>query len=650
MPALEHSIEGFCALIRHKCVADNDDFKKFEAEKCAKKRFNIVKNYKTPLDIRQYATRESKKDSKAALSHKKDGNTEFQMGKWKEAIEYYNKALLYISGGDGADLAMMYGNRSAAFFNLRGYQLTIDDIEIAEPNFPKENLHRIITRKGKALMNLDRYPEALNCLIKAQQLIERHQKLNDKQKSDLLYDILPVIKFLRRNSVESSRADEKEATKDSLPFLMPSVKVETNEIEGRHVICKTPIKAGSLILKEKPYAAVLEDNYFPTHCDYCMKRIGIAPMYCHACIDVRYCSIICKTNAATYHKYECGFLNTFQKFKHSMAFHLAYRIIASQSLKYFLNKKDKNNNNKNSEPNAFERILTLVTHEKLFHPNAMWEYTMVAMFLTHILKLTGYLNGCDNDEENLIGSLVLHNILVLHYNAHEVFELERYEDEPKGKIKTIGGAIFPVLAFFNHSCGPNTVRYYDGTTVHLVATKPIAVGEQIYENYGPIFTQEVKKDRQLHLQDKYKFTCNCRACKEDWPLLKEAPRMESIFIKCQDVPNCRGVLEVKPGTKTDIKCPKCGLDMFREDIFQEIQAADDLMKEGFSLLEKGQIQDAIEKYLEAVTTLDSVIDLPFSKYHTCMKNLRASYAEIGNRHIMESFKVIHTNLKYFGED
>ncbi len=67
----------------------------------------------------------------------------------------------------------------------------------------------------------------------------------------------------------------------------------------------------------------------------------------------------------------------------------------------------------------------------------------------------------------------------------------------------IGAGIYPTLAMFNHSCDPSIVRFYVEDVVCVQAIKNIRKGEEICENYGPIFFHSNKEDRQVrrHIGD-----------------------------------------------------------------------------------------------------------------------------------------------------
>ena len=62
-------------------------------------------------------------------------------------------------------------------------------------------------------------------------------------------------------------------------------------------------------------------------------------------------------------------------------------------------------------------------------------------------------------------------------------------------IVSLVPAVYPTLALFNHSCDPCIVRYYVEDHVVVQAIKNIRKGEEICENYGPIFFHSARDDR-----------------------------------------------------------------------------------------------------------------------------------------------------------
>lgn len=84
----------------------------------------------------------------------------------------------------------------------------------------------------------------------------------------------------------------------------------------------------------------------------------------------------------------------------------------------------------------------------------------MARFLTKCLLTSNYF-GANPKLENIvkIEALALRSLQFLQFNTHEVAELHKSQVDGSEKTKFIGGAIYPTLAMFNHSCDPGVVRY-----------------------------------------------------------------------------------------------------------------------------------------------------------------------------------------------
>ena len=67
-------------------------------------------------------------------------------------------------------------------------------------------------------------------------------------------------------------------------------------------------------------------------------------------------------------------------------------------------------------------------------------------------------------------------------------------------MESIGCAIYTSMAFLNHSCNPNTIKYWEGDRIVLVASQPIRKGEEVTDNYGMHFLNDHKPQRQKWLR------------------------------------------------------------------------------------------------------------------------------------------------------
>ena len=188
------------------------------------------------------------------------------------------------------------------------------------------------------------------------------------------------------------------------------------------------------------------------------------------------------------------------------------------------------------------------------------------------------------------------------------------------------------------------------------AIRSIPSGEEISENYGPIFATSPEAERKRKLRLQYWFDCNCEACAAHWPVLEEIdPTIlrsfkylcNSEFIrdtkclhfffvsffrfKCESGRKCGNVLPVKTDTNEFmIRCPKCGKDMNIFKGLKALQDTDAIFKTASRKLEEGKHQEALKFYLEILKLLDENLALPIRDYHFCQQGVRLCMLPFGN--------------------
>ncbi|RVE43980.1 hypothetical protein evm_011364, partial [Chilo suppressalis] len=186
---------------------------------------------------------------------------------------------------------------------------------------------------------------------------------------------------------------------------------------------------------------------------------------------------------------------------------------------------------------------------------------IMAMFLTECLKKTSFFKKCERENqftaEMSICEMLVRNLQILQFNAHEIYETLRGEHLYNGsKPVYIAVGVYPVGALFNHECYPAVARYFDGSKIVLRATRPLSPGDVISENYGPHFLMRSLKDRQRSLACRYWFKCECIACKEDWPTLKQMNTSEPpLYLRCPNT-DCAVKFSSNNSNLTS-KCMKC---------------------------------------------------------------------------------------------
>lgn len=233
---------------------------------------------------------------------------------------------------------------------------------------------------------------------------------------------------------------------------------------------------------------------------------------------------------------------------------------------------------------------------------------------------------------NFIGSLVYHNLQLLQFNAHEISELQYKGKGDAGNSVFIGGGLYPNVAFFNHSCDPGVVRYFNGNVIMLRALKRIPAGCAVAENYGPIFTQMTKDERHSQLLRQYHFKCMCQACMENWPTFKE---MDDNYLRfrCDGLQRtCKNVLLVPLDVNEFIiKCTECGELTNIMKGLKSLQDTDILFKTATRMHENGDYRNALTKYVENLDLMDQTLVPPFRSYHLTQQGIKRCIMEFGNK-------------------
>lgn len=270
---------------------------------------------------------------------------------------------------------------------------------------------------------------------------------------------------------------------------------------------------------------------------------------CKKCAGVAYCTTLCRDEAdESYHKYECEFQEVLTGLGCSQISRLALRMITIKPYKYFMSLKEKllpQNENNNlvadgtDDDDVYLRVHNLAGLTEKRWPEENLIRCALAIVLLSILRASGYFgekkSSTSGDSfspnELFFGYLLLRNLQVLQFNAHEVYQMLRSKKDNLKPCKNvvIGLAIYPTASYFNHSCHPGLSRCFNGKQMVLKTLHPLRCGDEVSENYGYAFYLKSRNERRKELSARYWFECGCEACKHDWPLLDKLP--ESVASK-----------------------------------------------------------------------------------------------------------------------
>lgn len=497
---------------------------------------------------------------------------------------------------EGLSLAYAYANRSAVLLQMNRPDLASRDATLAiDSGYPAAKRHVLLERKGKSEEARGRLADALSAYQEALKCLGKKERGGEAGKS-VQKAIERCTKGIkegnkRKEKIYKEKNDLPPLTggpSDLFPNASKAVGVAEGVTEpgadgkGRFAVAMTDISAGDNLVTEAPFACVLLPEKAGTHCHHCFVRL-FAPVPCSRCSGVAFCDIECRDAAeSTYHPFECSVGSTLMASGLSVLSRLALRLVTRAPLKLQVealedhmedphpeklwtkgeddvkqtraitasenktdSKKCPGGSKRYYDASDYRAILNLLTLSEQRSPIDMLERTLMAVFLIKCLRHTSFFKsvsckdmegsiGLRSEEEVYTGRLLLHNLQMLQFNAHEVFEtLYERECRFKGsKTQYLGVGIYPTVALFNHDCYPAVTRFFVGTKMVVRALRPLKAGEAIPENYGPVFTKQTRRERRRSLRSRYWFLCQCCACVGDWPTYDGMAETAPLMLRC----------------------------------------------------------------------------------------------------------------------
>jgi len=81
-----------------------------------------------------------------------------------------------------------------------------------------------------------------------------------------------------------------------------------------------------------------------------------------------------------------------------------------------------------------------------------------------------------------------------------------------GEMQSLGTGLYLAASIVDHSCNPNAVAVFEGTTITIRALEdfPILDWSKIFISYVDLM--KLPEERQMELNDTYYFVCQCTRC------------------------------------------------------------------------------------------------------------------------------------------
>jgi len=488
-----------------------------------------------------------------SIAAREEGNKQFQAGKLRESLACYNTAVL--SGPWPSDEAVMaLGNRAAVLGKMKKNKRVVDDLILALDSGYPCHLHY------KAWQRLAVAYEGLGLTTNAKEAYERLLEVLD-------YSDIPTDKVgkMRKDATMALKTliveEEEETDKDEVlpllsqnsdfPTLSHNVEVKESLGQGRFLVARETIEPGEVVSREEALAVSLDPIHRAEQCTHCLRH-ALAPLPCPSCSIAAFCCRECREAGLVSHAFTCRLMAnpslstvTSRSDEDTTRLLLTLRILTSRPLSFHLEYFNSWSSASPTPPKSFAQVLHLVKHL----PHLLLSHHLASVFLLlYLLRAVSYIPpDSPTEQEHQLCLLTSHIHAAIKPNIHASFQAGVRGD--KLNQEYLGVALFPTVAScFNHSCDPNTFVIDIGRIQVTVASRRIFEGEEVSQGYGGHFGDTVLDKRQKLLCDRYRFTCQCEACTEDWPLTASLLDQSTTFsdaptnlLKQRDCVNCEAL-------------------------------------------------------------------------------------------------------------
>lgn len=409
---------------------------------------------------------QSCKDNEHSTELRLQGNVEFRLGRWTEAMDLFNKSLCFAEI-NSENVALAYANRSECFFHMKKYQEAITDIGLAkDSNVPS----RLIPKLEK---------------------IEQDSMIFNENPSKSGHD-------------ESSTCDIKLSFTPSKNYscIANVLDIKSNDTFGRHLVAKCDIPVGKTVLIEEDFVSMRSDDEIV--CATCSKP-KMNFIACPLCTDAVFCNSDCMKQNST-HKWECG--TFFAELDYRMRFHIQAILLAIETFPKVEDLMEFVKNVLLEDPEELPPSLHSAQSKYHFFFKLSRSAPLLPQYLPKIRQIYENImtfpkvkNLFDKEEkQRFLMYLILHHFLVIKTNSII----------SKSPWSTI--SVFNVLSMLNHSCAPNVYHPRRGTKQYCVTVRPIKKGEQLFISYLPLNNEMSREKRREKFTSSWAFVCTCEKC------------------------------------------------------------------------------------------------------------------------------------------
>ncbi|XP_033227583.1 histone-lysine N-methyltransferase SMYD3 isoform X2 [Belonocnema kinseyi] len=290
------------------------------------------------------------------------------------------------------------------------------------------------------------------------------------------------------------------------------------------------IKKGSAILTVKPFCYVLSSKQISRRCDNCLKSGKL--LKCSGCRYAHYCNRDCQRDAWNIHKMECINLNRIAPRVIPDAARLMARIIVK------LNQGGGEERGYYTD-DSYRKFKDLMSH----YSDLKQDETRMEHFTSLCGVLFEFMGKSElpNPAElmGIYGRMCVNSFNILDHD-----------------MNSIGVGIYLAPSIIDHSCRPNALAVFEGTTIIIRALEDVPRFDWTKIKISYIDLMNSKDTRQAELLNTYYFLCDCEKCKEPEPVVEAALCPEAACAKTCNI--------------NEKKCIHCGEEI-SEDFWKNFE-------------------------------------------------------------------------------
>ncbi|XP_075227931.1 SET and MYND domain containing, class 3 isoform X1 [Lycorma delicatula] len=311
------------------------------------------------------------------------------------------------------------------------------------------------------------------------------------------------------------------------------------------------IREGEVLIKSKPFVYVLKSKLRTERCDFCLNSGKL--LRCSGCQYVFYCNRDCQKAAWFDHKPECSNLRKIYPKIVPDSARLIGKII-------FKLKRGGGQEREQYSKTGFRMFKDLMSHYS--------DIKKDEKRMDHFTSIYGVLSdlfGTDNipNAAELMG--IYGRVCV---NCFNILDPE---------MMSIAAGIYLGASIIDHSCEPNAVAVFEGTTLYIRALKDFQEPvdwSKVWISYIELLNDPV--DRQEELQSTYYFLCQCTRCIDE---------NETYLMRSMMCPNlqCRSPIYIKDinmeseDIKKSVLCSNCKLYV-KDECYREFKEVSEFTK------------------------------------------------------------------------